>query len=134
MGKTKSNHHPKDFIKVEETKNYIIQVVNQPKGKKVRGYRRKIVYDKHGYRHVLNLAIVCESKKDSKTGRKCKTMVTSIWHPKDEPKAKQLKEKAKKQGKFVKKASENELVVEYTVEGKLPTLVASLLAKAIERS
>jgi len=75
-------------IKIEVKKNYVIEKLrNAPKGAK---YRRKVVYDKDGYRHILNIAIY-----KTKSGKR-KTMVTSIWHPKDEPKAKKLLEKWRK--------------------------------------
>lgn len=103
-------HTTNKFVKVEETKNYIIQVIRDLK-KKPKAYRRKVIYDKDGYRHILNLAIICEKK-----GRKnCKTVATSIWHPKDEPKARKLKEKAKRQGKYVKKGSEDGLLKAFII-------------------
>ncbi len=47
-------------------------------------WRRKVVYDKQGHRHVINLA--CR-------GGKCQA--TSIWHPKSEPMAQKARKNLK---------------------------------------
>jgi len=75
-------------IKIEEKKNYIVEKIREvPSSAKNVKYRRKVIYDKDGYRHILNIAIY-----KTKSG-KTKTLVTSIWHPKDEPKARRLAKK-----------------------------------------
>jgi len=95
MTKKKNNKiHPDDFLYVEETPNYIIQKIRKDPPDAIK-YRREEVYDKDGYRHLLTVAVV--SRKGKRGGR---TVVTSIWHPKDEPKARKLKELAKRKGKL----------------------------------
>jgi hypothetical protein len=65
-----------------KTKNYVVEKKEDaPKGAK---YRRKVVYDKNGYKHVLTLAKVGD-----------KWVVTSVWHPKDEPHAAKVRSKLK---------------------------------------
>lgn len=77
---------------IEEKRNYIIEKINEvPSSAKDVKYRRKVVYDKDGYRHILNIAIY------KTKNNKRKTLVTSIWHPKEEPKAKELARKHRRQ-------------------------------------
>jgi hypothetical protein len=85
----KKEVHPDKFLYVEEMPNYIVQKINRNPSDAVK-YRREEIYDKHGYRHLLTVAV-------RKGG---KTVVTSIWHPKDEPKARKLKELARKKRKL----------------------------------
>lgn len=66
-------------IKIEHTKNYVVEDYKNPPKKDVVAYRRKKVDG-----HVLTLAIL--KKKGPRGGR---TVVTSIWHPKTEKKIKQ---------------------------------------------
>jgi len=72
-------------LKIEEKPNYVIEDYKNPPKKNIIGWRRKKIKDKDGYEHIINLAIV----KDPKTG-KTKTVATSLWHSKKEPKAKKL--------------------------------------------
>ena len=76
---------PSKVIGITKTKNYTIEEYKNPPKKYIIGWRRKKIKDKDGYEHIINLALV----KDPKTG-KIKTVRTSIWHPKEEPKAKKL--------------------------------------------
>lgn len=61
-------------IKIEHTKNYVVEDYKNPPAKDVVAYRRKKVDG-----HVLTLAVL--KKKGPRGGR---TVVTSIWHPKTE--------------------------------------------------
>lgn len=79
------------FLKVAEEKreyegktdNYVVErVSNAPKDA---DYRRKVVYDKDGYKHILTLA-----KVDGKW------KVTSIWHEKSEPHARKASKNLEK--------------------------------------
>jgi hypothetical protein len=63
-----------------KTKNYVVEKKDDAPG--ATEYRRKVVYDKNGHKHVLTLA---------KVGDKWK--VTSIWHSKDEPHAAKVRSK-----------------------------------------
>jgi len=82
---------------VEETENYVIERFEPPEEKSAVKYRRKVVYDKQGYRHLLTIAIL--PRKGERGGR---TIVTSIWHPKEEPRAKTIIETAKRKGIYRK--------------------------------
>jgi hypothetical protein len=68
-----------------KTKNYVVEKLNPPPGKKGIKWRRKVVRDKHGYKHIVNLA--CK-------GGKC--VATSLWHEKNEPMAKKAKKRLPK--------------------------------------
>lgn len=59
-----------------ETENFVVERLKKiPKSeRKNYKWRRKVIIDRHGHRHILNLA--CR-------GGKC--VATSIWHPKEEP-------------------------------------------------
>ena len=92
--KEKYKVHPNDFLYVEETPNYVVQKIRKDPPDAIK-YRRKVVYDKHGYRHLLTIAVV--SRKGKRGGR---TVLTSIWHPKREPKAQDLLRLAKRRGKL----------------------------------
>jgi hypothetical protein len=65
-----------------KTKNYVVEKKEDAPADAE--YRRKVVYDKNGHKHVLTLA---------KVGDKWK--VTSIWHSKDEPHAAKVRSKLK---------------------------------------
>jgi len=60
-----------------KTKNYVVSEKNKPIAPEKGVWRRKVVYDKHGYKHVVTLNCY-----------KGKCTVTSIWHEKQEPHAK----------------------------------------------
>jgi hypothetical protein len=65
--------------KIEVSKNYVIEdLKDKPAEEDIETYRRKVVYDKDGNRHLLNLAILKNGKG---------TQVTSIWHDKKEASA-----------------------------------------------
>lgn len=66
-------------IKKTSTKNYIVSDYKNPPEKDVKAYRRKVIYDKDGLKHIITVAIL--KKKGPKGGR---TRITSIWHPKKE--------------------------------------------------
>ncbi len=70
-----------------ETDNYVVERLKRIPKSEQKNYkwRRKVVYDKHGYRHIINLA--CR-------GGKC--VATSIWHPKEEPMARRAAKKVPK--------------------------------------
>lgn len=74
-------------IDIEEKPNYIVVKLRE-KPRDTKTYRRKIIKTKDGRERILNVAI-------RKNG---KTVVTSIWYPKDDPKAKYLKQLAKEKG------------------------------------
>lgn len=59
--------------------NYVVEDLRSPSKKLVLRYRRKVVVDKQGRRHILNVAIL--RKSGPRGGR---TRVTSVWHPKGE--------------------------------------------------
>jgi hypothetical protein len=65
------------IIKQTETKNYNVDDYKNPPKNKILGYRKKVIIDKSGTRHLLTLALI----KDPITG-KTKTKATSFWHPK----------------------------------------------------
>lgn len=70
--------------KIEATKNYVIEDFKNPPKEFISKYRRKEIIDKEGQRHLATFAIL------NKLGQKAKgvkTMMTSMWHPKSEPKA-----------------------------------------------
>ncbi len=74
--------------KVEVSKNYIIQdLKDKPPKEDIETYRRKVVYDRDGNKHILNLAIL-------KNGKGAK--VTSIWHTKKEDSARSMLNRLKK--------------------------------------
>lgn len=66
----------------KETENYVIERLREiPKSeRRFYKWRRKVIVDKEGHRHVLTLA--CR-------GGKC--VATSLWHPKYEPMARKAK-------------------------------------------
>lgn len=64
-------------IKIEHTRNFVVEDFKNPPKRQVIGYRRKKVGG-----HVLIIAIL--RKKGPRGGR---TVVTSVWHPKTERKA-----------------------------------------------
>ncbi|MDD4081880.1 MAG: hypothetical protein PHD05_00700 [Sphaerochaetaceae bacterium] len=65
--------------KIEISKNYIIQdLKDHPPKEQIKTYKRKVVYDKDGNKHLLNIAILKNGKG---------TKVTSVWHDKDEKSA-----------------------------------------------
>lgn len=63
-----------------ETENYVVEQLRRVKNKDSYQWRRKVVKDKHGYRHIINLA--CKNGK---------CVATSVWHPKNEPMAQKAK-------------------------------------------
>jgi hypothetical protein len=70
----------KHVEKIEVSKNYIIEdLKDKPANTDIETYRRKVIYDKDGNRHLLNIAILKNGKG---------TKVTSIWHDKKEASAK----------------------------------------------
>ncbi len=62
-------------LKIERTKNYVVEDYRNPPKKDIVGYRR--VKTKSG--HIVNVAIL--KKKGPRGGR---TVATSVWHPKSE--------------------------------------------------
>jgi hypothetical protein len=73
--------------KVEVSKNYIIQdLKDRPPESEIATYRRKVVLDKDGNKHIINLAIL-------KGGG---TKATSIWHTKKESSARSMLNREKK--------------------------------------
>ncbi|MFA7202816.1 MAG: hypothetical protein WC188_03795 [Candidatus Caldatribacteriota bacterium] len=77
----------KHIEKIEVSKNYIIQnLKNKPPKEDIETYRKKVVYDKDGNKHLLNLAILKNGKG---------TKLTSIWHDKKEGSAKSMLSKWK---------------------------------------
>jgi hypothetical protein len=73
----------KKIIKIEVTKNYIIEDYKNPPN--VIKYVKKEIEDKNGFRNLATLAII----KDPKTGE-TKTVITSFWRPINKPSAKRL--------------------------------------------
>ena len=74
-----------EVMDIEEKPHYIVvKLRKRPPDTKT--YRRKIIKTKEGRERILNVAI-------RKNG---KTVITSIWYPKDDPKAQRLKQLAKK--------------------------------------
>ena len=65
-----------------KTKNYVVEKKEDAPADAE--YRRKVVYDKDGHKHVLTLAKVGD-----------KWVLTSIWHSKDEPHAAKVRSKLK---------------------------------------
>ena len=80
MGKTKRDWE-------YETENYVVERLKEiPKSqRKFYQWRRKVIYDKDGYKHVITLA--CR-------GGKC--VATSIWHEKGEPMARRAAKRVPK--------------------------------------
>jgi hypothetical protein len=80
--------------KVTLTKNYVVEdFKDKPKENFISKWRRKVIFDKMGRRHLLNLAIL------NKTGRESlgkKEVATSLWHPKEEKKAQNIAKEAPK--------------------------------------
>ena len=73
--------------KVEVSRNYIIQdLKDRPPESDIETYRRKVVLDKQGNKHIINLAIL-------KGGG---TKATSIWHTKKEGSARSMLNRLKK--------------------------------------
>jgi len=70
------------------TRHYVVEKFRK-KPKDAMEYRTKVIYDKHGYRHVAKIAIV-----KHEGPRHEHTVLTSLWHPKKEPKAKSVVKKA----------------------------------------
>ena len=100
LKKGKTKNKDKDFIRIEEEKNYIIKKIREVPKNKVIKYRRKEIKSKDGrYTYILNIAVV---RNNSKT----KTVLTSIWFPKGSPKArkyeKYLKERKKNKKRKIK--------------------------------
>ena len=74
--------------KVEVSKGYIIQdLKDRPPESEISTYRRKVVFDKDGNKHIINLAIL-------KGGG---TKATSIWHTKKEGSARAMLNRTKKE-------------------------------------
>lgn len=74
--------------KVEVSKNYIIEKFkDRPPKKDIDTYRRKVVYDRDGNKHILNLAVLKNNKG---------TKLTSIWHTKKEGSARAMLNRLKK--------------------------------------
>lgn len=73
----------KRIIKIEVTKNYVIEDYRNPPN--VIKFVKKEIVDRDGYRDLVTLAIV----KDPKTGE-TKTVATSFWRPINKPSAKRL--------------------------------------------
>ncbi|MEM3452035.1 MAG: hypothetical protein QW835_00210 [Candidatus Hadarchaeum sp.] len=61
-------------LKIETSKNYVIEDYPNPPKSKVARYRRKIIYDKEGQRHIATIAVLKDGS----------TRLTSLWHPKTE--------------------------------------------------
>jgi hypothetical protein len=73
--------------KVEVSKNYIIQdLKDRPPESEISTYRRKVVFDKQGNKHIITLAIK----------RGGGTKATSIWHTKKEGSARSMLNRTKK--------------------------------------
>ena len=73
--------------KVEVSRNYIIQdLKDRPPESEISTYRRKVVFDKQGNKHIITLAI-------KKGGG---TKATSIWHTKKEGSARSMLSRLKK--------------------------------------
>jgi hypothetical protein len=73
--------------KVEVSKGYIIQdLKDRPPESEISTYRRKIIFDKDGNKHIITLAIL-------KGGG---TKATSIWHTKKEGSARSMLSRMKK--------------------------------------
>ena len=76
--------------KIETTKNYVVEDYRNPPKELVSKYRRKEIIDKEGERHLATFAIL---NKLGKKAKGVKTIMTSMWHPKSEPKAQMLEKK-----------------------------------------
>lgn len=74
--------------KIEVSRGYIIQdLKDRPPESEISTYRRKVVFDKDGNKHIINLAIL-------KGGG---TKATSIWHTKKEGSARAMLNRTKKE-------------------------------------
>jgi len=73
----------KKIIKIEVSKNYIIEDYKNPPN--VIKYVKKTIVDKDGFHNIATLAIV----KDSETGE-TKTVITSFWRPINKPSARRI--------------------------------------------
>lgn len=73
--------------KIEQSKNYVIEDYKNPPKEFISRWRRKTITDKSGTRHLGTIAFL------NKKGRQAigrKSIMTSLWHPKSENKAKTL--------------------------------------------
>ena len=80
--------------KVTLTKNYVVEdFKGKPQENFISKWRRKVIFDKSGSRHLLNLAILNRAGRES-LGKK--EVATSLWHPKEEKKAQNIVKEAPK--------------------------------------
>lgn len=80
--------------KIVVTKNYVVEDFKSPPKEFISKYRRKEIIDNEGERHLATFAILNKKGQEAE-GRK--TVLTSMWHPKSEPKAKILMKKIKRE-------------------------------------
>jgi len=73
----------KKIIKIEVSKNYIIEDYKNPPN--AISYVKKTIVDKDGFHNIATLAIV----KDPETGD-TKTVITSFWRPINKPSARRI--------------------------------------------
>lgn len=73
----------KEIEKIEQTKNYVVEKYPDIEKDKILGYRKKVIIDRNGLKHLVNLAIV-------RDGNKTKTVATSFWRSKESPKSQEL--------------------------------------------
>lgn len=79
-----------EVTKVLKTKNFVVEDFRNPPKKFISKYRKKEIIDDEGQRHLATFAVL------NKMGQKAKgvkTVMTSMWHPKSEPKARILAKK-----------------------------------------
>ena len=74
----------KRVVKIEVSKNYIIEVYEKPKNTKIIKYVRKVIKDKKGFHNIVTMAII----KDPKGGTKA--VLTSFWRPINKPSAQRI--------------------------------------------
>ena len=91
--------------KVVVTKNYVVEDFKNPPKEHIEKYRRKEIIDNEGKRHLATFAIL---NKKGREAEGVKTVMTSMWHPKDEEKAKELAETSPKVEIKTKKISSEE--------------------------
>ena len=73
--------------KIAVTKNFIVEdLKDKPIKSEIKGYCRKVIFDKGGTRHLINIALL-------KGGG---TKATSVWHPKKEGSARSMLHKVEK--------------------------------------
>jgi len=99
----------------EPGKEYVKEYITEKDPKGVSKWRRKVVYDKNGYKHVLTIAIKSNGK----------TEATSILHPKEEPKAKKVIKGLKRKGVKTAAYKNKNFYMLKTQIRELPALVRS---------